>query len=92
MENSLKCIGLEIEVEFALVYEGQPLFGDLPKYFNIGFEFIDFTSIHRWERKELNNYGQCIFSDGFDVRQNILQKIYLKILRIYFYLFLIWKI
>ena len=70
MEKTLlKCIGLEIEVEFAVVYEGQPLFGDLQKYLqNIGFEFIDFTSIHRWERKELNNYGQCIFSDGLWMR------------------------
>ena len=70
MENTLyKCIGLEIEAEFALIYEGQPLFGDLQKYLqNIGFEFIDFTSLHRWERKQLNNYGQCIFSDGLWMR------------------------
>ena len=70
MENHLsKCIGLEIEAEFALVYEGQPLFGDLQKYLKrIGFEFIDFTSLHRWERNQLNNYGQCIFSDGLWMR------------------------
>lgn len=70
MENHLsKCIGLEIEAEFALVYEGQPLFGDLQTYLqSIGFEFIDFTSLHRWERKKLNNYGQCIFSDGLWMR------------------------
>ena len=70
MENHLsKCIGLEIEAEFALVYEGQPLFGDLQIYLQrIGFEFIDFTSLHRWERKQLNNYGQCIFSDGLWMR------------------------
>ena len=70
MENHLsKCIGLEVEAEFSVVYEGQPLFGDLQKYLqSIGFEFIDFTSLHRWERKQLNNYGQCIFSDGLWMR------------------------
>ena len=70
MENHLsRCVGLEIEAEFALVYEGQPLFGDLQKYLQSnGFEFIDFTSLHRWERNQLNNYGQCIFSDGLWMR------------------------
>lgn len=70
MENHLSsCLGLEIEVEFSPIYEKQPLFGELCNFLNkAGFEFIDFTSLHRWERDALKNYGQCTFGDGLWLR------------------------
>ncbi len=70
MENHLSdCVGLELEVEFSRIYEKQPLFGKVDKYLNKkGFEFIDFTNLIRWERKEFNSYGQCVFGDGLWLR------------------------
>ena len=70
MPNKLRnCLGLEIEVEFSELYINQPLFGDLDDFLKSnGFEFIDFTSLFRWERFKHNNYGQCIFGDGLWLR------------------------
>lgn len=70
MENHLTdCIGFELEVEFSRIYYKQPLFGQVNEYLNQkGFEFIDFTNLIRWERKEFNSYGQCIFGDGLWLR------------------------
>ena len=70
MQNHLSsCLGLEVEVEFASVYEKQPLFGEVYNFLNdFGFEFIDFTNLSRWERNAHNSYGQCIFGDGLWMR------------------------
>jgi len=58
------CLGLEVEVEFLKMYESQPLFGDICKFLDAhGFEFIDFTSIDRWERKK-PGFGQSVFADA----------------------------
>lgn len=58
------CLGMEVEVEFLEMYESQPLFGDVCRYLGErGFDFIDFTSINRWERKEYG-FGQSVFGDA----------------------------
>ena len=76
-ENLLaNCLGLEVEVEFLEVYESQPLFGDVSIYLkDKGFEFIDFTSINRWERKEYG-YGQTVFGDALFLKtpETIIEK------------------
>jgi len=60
-----KTLGLEIEVEFLPLYQGQPLFGDLCAYLaGQGFEFMDFTSICRWDRRVRTGLGQCVFADA----------------------------
>ena len=83
MQNHLpSCLGLEIEVEFSSLYERQPLFGEVSNYLNdFGFEFIDFTSLIRWERNGYNSplyiygkrythnsYGQSLCGDGLWMR------------------------
>jgi FkbM family methyltransferase len=58
-------LGLELEVEFLPLYQKQPLFGEMVDFLsNQGFEFIDFISIIRWERKAHNSFGQCVFGDA----------------------------
>lgn len=62
-------IGLEIEVEFIQLYEGQPLFGDVCSYLEEkGYEFFDFVNICRWERTKFSLFGQAIFGDGLFLR------------------------
>jgi FkbM family methyltransferase len=71
-EEKLKCVfGLELEVEFVLMYKNQPLFGEIVSALNpLGFEFIDFIEVIRWERKEqsranlFGQAGQAIFADA----------------------------
>ena len=86
--------GVEAEVEFINLYEGQPLFGELINYLtDFGFEFIDFTSTYRWERESHNEVGQLVFGDALFLKSpetvikncKELEKIatYLKILLIY---------
>ena len=58
-------IGLEIEVEFVELYEGQPLFGDVCSYLaKHGYDFIDFVNICRWERSKFTQFGQLVFGDA----------------------------
>jgi len=62
-------LGVELEVEFINLYRGQPLFGDVCKELSQHeFEFIDFISLARWERKVLSEYGQCVFGDALFLR------------------------
>ena len=64
-ESLNNCLGLEVEVEFLQLYKGQPLYGEIVDFLKTkDFEFIDFVNLYRWERKEHNNFGQCIFADG----------------------------
>ena len=63
------CLGMEIEVEFSKMYKNQPLFGDVNNFLsNLGFEFIDFTNLIRWERNQFTSYGQCVFADALWLR------------------------
>lgn len=58
-------IGIETEVEFAQVYKKQKLFGDISSYLRKkNFDFIDFTTLKRWNRSNVQNYGQCIFGNA----------------------------
>ena len=58
-------IGIETEVEFAQVYKKQKLFGDISSYLRRkNSDFIDFTSLKRWNKSNVQNYGQCIFGNA----------------------------
>lgn len=60
-----KTFGLELEIEFLELYKDQPLFGEVcKKLAEKGFQFIDFVNLVRWERKEYNSFGQCVFGDA----------------------------
>ena len=62
-------LGLEIEVEFLELYEGQPLFGDVSKFMSENkFEFYDFVVEYRYGRKKLNREGQLAFADALFLR------------------------
>jgi FkbM family methyltransferase len=64
--NTLTTVfGIEAEVEFMSLYSKQPLFGELSIFLEKqGFEFIDFTNLCRWDRRERNTLGQCVFGDA----------------------------
>jgi hypothetical protein len=60
-----KVYGLEIEVEFIKLYQGQALFGDIADFLApLGFEFIDFTNLCRWQRDRYDGLGQCVFGNA----------------------------
>ena len=62
-------LGMEIEVEFAPIYEDQPLFGEVAEFVTQrGFEFIDFIRFGRWERNVKSELGQCVFADALFLR------------------------
>jgi FkbM family methyltransferase len=64
-----ECLGIEIEVEFAEIYRGQPLFGDVSKFLSkMGFEFNDFLNLCRWERNAFSGLGQLVFGDALFLR------------------------
>lgn len=45
------CFGLELEVEFQPLYEGQPLFYDVARFAaEQGFALVDFVDLTRWTR------------------------------------------
>ncbi len=70
-ESSLKeILGLEIEVEFSELYKQQCSFGEIKDYLLInGFEFVDFTSLTRWERdSSKNTLGLCMGGDALFLR------------------------
>ena len=70
-ESSLnELLGLEVEIEFFEMYKNQCSFGEINDYLlNRDFEFIDFTSLTRWERDtEKNTLGICMGGDAFFLR------------------------
>lgn len=43
------CVGVQLEVSFVELYQGQPLFGEIDKFLRLkGFEFIKFKEISEW--------------------------------------------
>jgi FkbM family methyltransferase len=62
-----KVSGLEVEVEFSMLYEGQPLFGEIDAYLrNLGFVLFDLRPCY-WKRIEkpfMKGAGQIIFADA----------------------------
>lgn len=68
-------LGLEIEVSFHEIYENQPLFEDVKNFLkDYGFEFYDFITEYRYNRKDLNRTGQLAFADALFLRDASLIK------------------
>ena len=70
-------LGVEVEVEFLHIYKDQPLFGDICNYLlEHNLQFMDFTSLVRWERSTVSRFGQCIFGDAIFLRspENIMSE------------------
>jgi FkbM family methyltransferase len=70
-ETSLRDIlGLEIEIGFSELYKNQCSFGEIKDYMSENaFEFIDFTSLTRWERDaSKNTLGLCVGGDALFLR------------------------
>lgn len=70
-KSSLKDIlGLEVEIEFFELYKNQCSFGEIKDYlYQHGFEFVDFTSLTRWERDtDKNGIGTCLGADALFLR------------------------
>ena len=94
-ENLLKnTLGIELEIEFVQIYKNQPLFGEIQEWLTLkDFEFIDFLSLYRWGRRNLDGNGQCVFTDAlflkipekiqFESLSKIKISAYLSILLIY---------
>jgi len=71
LQNSV--FGLEIEVEFLKVYEGQPLFADVDNFLrHLGFQLFDLRKAH-WKRIEgkgiKGGKGQVVFGDALYFKQ-----------------------
>ena len=63
-------LGVETEAEFTQIYKGQKLFGNISDVLNKNnFEFIDFITLRRWNRKNLKNYGQCVFGNALFLKK-----------------------
>lgn len=62
--------GLELELAIATIYSGQPMFQDLSDFLEKhGFIFVDFVSLRRWERHDINSsFGQLVFGDGLFIK------------------------
>lgn len=70
LETSI--LGLEIEVEFSPIYEGQPLFADVDTFLRpFGFELFDLRPCY-WKRaagRDLGGpYGQLVWADALYLR------------------------
>ncbi len=88
-------LGVEAEVEFTSLYEEQPLFGEICDFLTkYDFEFVDFTTIGRWERQSFNGFGQAVYGDALFLKspETVLRNHrtieqlsnYLKILLVYY--------
>ena len=70
-KSSLKDIlGLEVEIEFIEMYKNQCSFGEIKDFLHQhDLEFVDFTTICRWERDTpMNNLGICMGGDALFLR------------------------
>ena len=75
-KNLIRCIGLEVEVEFQEIYKNQKLFNDVFKFLkNNGFEFIDFSEKTYWKYKNTSKLGQnLIFANALFMKNDNLVK------------------
>ena len=63
-------LGVESEVEFTDIYNKQKLFSDVLNLLKKNrFDFIDFINLRRWNRENLNNYGQCVFGNAIFLKK-----------------------
>jgi FkbM family methyltransferase len=63
-------VGIEVEVEFAPLYEGQPLFGEIDEFLRArGFELFDLNRVY-WRRSGMpaTGRGQLMFGDALYFR------------------------
>lgn len=63
-------VGVEVEVEFVQMYEGQPTFGDVDRFLTArGFELFDLNRVY-WRRRAgpPTGRGQLIFADALYLR------------------------
>lgn len=69
--RSLKGIlGVEVEVEFAEVYEHQPLFSDVAVFMEQhGFEILDFVYLSHWDRSKFTGLGKLMFGDAVFIQK-----------------------
>tara|TARA_B100000674_G_scaffold495476_1_gene523047 strand:- start:44 stop:1024 length:981 start_codon:yes stop_codon:yes gene_type:complete len=70
-EESLKeILGLEIEIEFSELYKNQCSFEEIKTFLSqYDLDFIDFTSMTRWERdSSKNTLGLCMGGDALFLR------------------------
>lgn len=68
------CFGLELEVEFQPLYQGQPLFCDVSRFAaEQGFALVDFVDLTRWTRRSdpahrrdagAERFGQLVAGDA----------------------------
>jgi len=93
--NLKNTLALEAEVEFIELYSEQPLFGDVTSLLRRrGFEFVDFVSLTRFERKGLGNNGQAVCGDALYLRlpeQLDFEKISTKKISSYFFILLVYR-
>jgi FkbM family methyltransferase len=64
--------GVEVEVEFAPIYQGQPLFADVDAYMrDLGYQLFDLRSVY-WKRREGRRaggpWGQIVWADALYFR------------------------
>lgn len=93
-KNLIKCIGLEVEVEFQEIYKNQKLFDDVFKFLkNNGFEFIDFSEKTYWQYKNTSKLGQnLIFGNAlFMKNDNLVKKFNIKEIRKYILIALLYN-
>ena len=96
-ESLSEILGLEVEVEFLEMYKGGCSFGEIKDFLcDCDFEFVDFTSLTRWERDSpKNTLGLCTEANALFLRspEYIFQNIPLhdEKLRIYLSVCLIYK-
>ena len=65
------CLGVEIEVEFAELYENQPIFSEVNDFMDkLGFEIIDFVNLRKWNRTEGITGGQLVFGDALYLKKD----------------------
>ena len=96
-ESLSEILGLEVEVEFLEMYKDGCSFGEIKDFLcDCDFEFVDFTSLTRWERDSpKNTLGLCTEANALFLRspEYIFQNIPLhdEKLRIYLSVCLIYK-
>lgn len=62
-------LGIEVEIEFAEIYENQPLFTDVYLYLvEQGFEILDFVYLSRWGNYKFSGLGKLMFGDAVFLR------------------------
>ena len=74
--NLIKCIGLEVEVEFQKIYNNQKLFNEVFAFLKKnGFEFIDFSEKTYWNYKDTSKLGQnLVFANALFLKNDDLIK------------------